>query len=115
MTGAHGPTGPKDAISVQFNRNGATLESVDVTVTDREKAGIQLEVFWGSPGSFGPNVYRGWVSAADTSSGTWSGTLSPSDWKGGCQDGVYWIGVDVDLGPGFDVDFKSEQFSCSGR
>jgi hypothetical protein len=47
---------------------------------------------------------------------TWSGTLTPSDWHGGCQDALYWVestvfpaGSSTPWGGGYTAWFR-----CSG-
>ena len=121
-SGGHGsPSGPRHkgegTISLQLNRSGTTLDSVDVSVTEYRKIGIKLEVSYTAPGETSHTVvYRGWVAVADLDVGdgeyTWRPRLSPSDWTGGCQSGTYRINVDVDLYHSWDTDFSSETFSC---
>jgi hypothetical protein len=114
-SGPTGATGPRDAVSIHVNRTGDTLDSLDVTVTEGGKDGIKIRLFHRASGDTESTVvYSGWVSEDDMASRSWSGTLSPSDWKDGCQSGDYWIGVDFDLASSFDSDIVSERFSCTG-
>ena len=102
-------------LSVTPNRDGETLSSIDVTVNGARYANatLTLQVLYSdaSPSSyptaadprsvvFEETVPMTSTGAPGTSTGGpgedvsvshWSGTLSPSDWKGGCQLGQYRI------------------------
>jgi hypothetical protein len=104
-TGAFGPTGeagPFGQLCVHFHRTGGTLDSIQVKVIARETGGkIDLYVFRDNV-----LVYKAHHAAdghARYASHIWSGTLSPRDWKGGCERGPYWIVLEPeDLQRDFD-------------
>jgi hypothetical protein len=99
-------------ITLSFTRGGQGLTAIDVTVNAATLGGTaQLEVVRGviegrpeaSPSQV---VYQEQVPMTNLSSpssgppgtvvlSTWSGTLSPRDWAGGCQKGPYEITVKV--------------------
>jgi hypothetical protein len=135
--GHSGPAdAPYDALSVALTRSGGTLRSLAVTVNPNiDNATVQVEVLHGAA-STTPGVATGTIdvvyqnqvstTAPSTASpgalSTWSGTLSPSDWKGGCQSGLYEI-LAVSVGPGTslaDANYKNSEsdysgwFSCGG-
>jgi hypothetical protein len=85
-------------------------------VSEHNTQGITIKVVRtpSGDGAVPTAVYRAWIAAGDTKAGTWTPTLSPSKWKGGCQDGTYYIAVDTDLVIRWDTDFKSETFTCAG-
>lgn len=132
-----------NAMSVSYNRSGGAsssvgsgaLSSVDVTVNpSMADATIEIEVLYSSA-STGADVtaansqvvYQKQVSATNTAStvnglSTWSGTLTPSEWSGGCQSGIYNI-LALSVGPGTSLAnatyknsdrYYSGMFSCSG-
>ena len=90
-----------------FNRDGQKLTSIDVTVSDQNwpDATLYLEVLYrdaSEPANVDEakteRVFEETVPMTATGAtgddavlSTWSGTLSPSDWNGGCQDGFYVI------------------------
>lgn len=93
-----------DPITLGFSRSGQDITSVAVTVqASIADAAMQLQVVQGSP--YGPassrqTVFQEDVPMTNVSSpapgpsgtaalSTWSGTLSTSDWEGGCQDTPY--------------------------
>jgi hypothetical protein len=132
-----------DAMSVGFNRSsGASssvgsgaLSSIDLTVNpSMANATIEIEVLYSSASTAADVtaansqvVYQEQVPTTSPGSGvnglsTWSGTLSPSDWSGGCESGIYNI-LAVSVGPGTslaDATYKnsdryySGMFSCTG-
>ena len=129
--------GPWDAMSVSFTRNGATLSSISVTVNpDIVDASIQVEVLhssattpWAVTAANTDVVYQSPVfasTATGSKSGglsTWSGSLSPSDWNGGCQSGQYYIlAISVPPGVSFadaaatndSARYHGAQFTCAG-
>ena len=138
--GAVGPTGAVGPISVTFNRSGATLNAVDVTVNKGyANRSIHLEVrHRAAHDSSGyTTVYFAGLDPAGSVAlparklpagvplSPWSGTLSPSDWAGGCQSGIYWVYVtfgvakadndDKDEPDGDDFrSVPSGSFSCTG-
>lgn len=97
--------GPDESpLSVRLHRSGRTLNSLHVTVNPSfADAKIKLEVIHtgGSPSSQ-KVVYAKRVAATnagpETAASTWSGTLSPHQWRGGCGRGIYWIYAES-LGP----------------
>jgi len=120
----------KAGMSVKYNRSGRKLKSVHITVNPTfPNAKIHIEVLrsGGSSGSTSTAgetvVYKKQVSAKNTPAGTtstWSGTLAPSDWDGGCRPGVYWIyenavSTSASLTNGNNTDSQSEtsdRFRC---
>lgn len=95
-----------------FNRDGQMLTSVAVTVRDQNytDATMTIEVLHrdaSQPADIGvakmetvfaetaPMTATGAIGDGAVLS-TWSGTLSPSDWNGGCQPGYYVIWTAVD-------------------
>jgi hypothetical protein len=130
-----GTEAPGDPMSVTYNRSGGTLSSINLTVNpSMPDASIELQVLHSSASTASDVntansevVYQAQVSATNTSStaaepSSWSGTLSPSDWSGGCQSGLYQI-LAVSVGPGTSLanasSANSERdysgaFSCSG-
>ena len=55
-----------------------------------------------------PTVYD--TTMQDATHATWSGTLTPSDWSGGCQTGLYRI--EYSFGPEADSG-STDSFSCT--
>jgi hypothetical protein len=121
-------------ITLQFTRGGQGITSINVTVNSPIRdATMRLQVLRGNP--YGPNsnrqvVFQEQMPMANISSpaegppgivalSAWSGTLSPSDWDGGCQDGLYSVAwVDVPSGSSFPpsgrpYEGESEWFRCS--
>ncbi len=145
VTQALRPTGgglvsPSISTSVNYNRSGGALSSIAVTLTpDVADASIQLQVIHSDASTYAEAysqeyagnaavVFEEQVPATPTPSttssrhlSTWSGTLSPSQWSGGCQSGLYritWVAVGPGssfASPGADSEADStEWFSCSG-
>jgi hypothetical protein len=129
-----------------YNRSGGILNSIDLTVNpSMADAKIQLEVLHTDQTTplLGTNpssevVYTEVVSATNTTPGTaaaanvgpssWSGTLDPSLWGGGCQGSGFYEIVTYSGGPGANLDGpaghrgdppvdqnRSGWFSCSGN
>jgi hypothetical protein len=122
-------------INLDFTRSGQAITSIAVTVNSSVPDGtLQLQVLRGSP--YGPDsgrqvVYQEQVpmtNVATPSNGpsgtvalsTWSGTLSPSDWDGGCQNASYAVAFAVvPAGTAFENPLPSthegwsEWFTCS--
>jgi hypothetical protein len=111
-------------IALHFTRGAQGITSIDVTVNASSRdATMQLQVLRGNP--YGPDSGRAVVfhervpmtNIASPAAGptgtvalsTWSGTLSPSDWDGGCQKALYSVRAQVSSGMTTD----SEWFSCS--
>lgn len=122
-------------MTVTYSRNGETLSSVSVMLSLHEaNARVHLEVLHSDAPSIelyrgkGKTevVFRGDVSTTDTPPAVavgptgdaspepgwsfWSGTLSPSDWTGGCGTGLYaiqYVTSSSDFG-------RSEWFRCNG-
>jgi hypothetical protein len=98
---------PYDALTVTPNRNDdGTLASISVTVKpDIANATSEIEVLHSDGSATGTTevVFREQVSTTPLPGpdglSTWSGTLYPSDWTGGCQSGTYGIRV-VSVPPG---------------
>lgn len=125
-------------VSFKFNRSEGALSSVDVSVFVYPKRSFKIEVRYLGPrgdylqGGY-PVVYRMDVSADSLSQGTggvgpsgamgpggkvswdWSGTLSVSDWKGGCKSGDYEIDWDFGTSKDFRIDTSTDTFSCTGN
>jgi hypothetical protein len=110
-------------IALHFTRGAQGITSIDVTVNSSSRdATMQLQVLRGNP--YGPDsgrkvVFQEQVSMTDIASpaagptgtvplSTWSGTLSPSDWDGGCQNALYAVRAQLS---GMTTD--SEWFSCN--
>jgi hypothetical protein len=108
-------------ITLHFTRGAQGITSIDVTVNAPNRdANMRLQVLRGNP--YGPDSGRHVVfqeqvpmtnigSPADGPPGTvalstWSGTLSPSDWDGGCQNALYAVQAQVGMIA------LSEWFSC---
>lgn len=107
------PTGPVPRVprgfspmALRLTRSGQRVTSLAVTVNaPTHETTMQLEVLRGSP--YGPDSNRTVVfeeqvpmtnitSPANGPSGTvarstWSGTLTPTDWDGGCQNALYTV------------------------
>lgn len=99
-----------DPMRLAFTRGADGVTSIDVTVSAAIRdATMRLRVLRGSP--YGPDsnrtvVFQEQVRMSNISSpaqgppgvvalSTWSGTLSPSDWAGGCQKMLYTVAADV--------------------
>jgi hypothetical protein len=91
-------------ITLHFTRGTQGITSIAVTVNASNRdANMRLQVLRGNP--YGPDsgrqvVFEEQVPMTNIGSpalgppgtvalSTWSGTLSPSDWDGGCQDALY--------------------------
>lgn len=113
-TKGHGIPPGYSPMNLSFTRNGQTVTSLAVTVNASFTDGtLQLQVLHGNPygPTSGPAPDRQVVfqeqepmtNIASPSSGapgtealsTWSGTLSPSEWTGGCQQGQYEVWATV--------------------
>jgi hypothetical protein len=110
-------------IALHFTRAAQGITSIDVTVNSSSRdATMQLQVLRGNP--YGPDsgrkvVFQKQVPMTDIASpaagptgtvalSTWSGTLSPSDWNGGCQNALYAVKAQ-----GQGMTTLSQWFSCS--
>jgi hypothetical protein len=99
-------------ITLHFTHGAQGIESIDVTVNAPSRdATMRLQVLRGNP--YGPDSGRQVVfqeQASMTNIGspaegpigtvalsTWSGSLSPSDWDGGCRNALYAIQVQVGM------------------
>ena len=100
-------------IAFSLTRSGGEVTSMDVTVNAATLGGTALlQVVRGTwdgnlPSTDGQVVYEEEVPMTNIASpeighppgtealSTWSGTLSPSDWHGGCQSVPYWLAVKV--------------------
>jgi len=91
---------PPDILSVTPNLNdGGTLASLSVTTNPKiADANTEVEVLLFDNTRTGANhvVFQEQVQ---TTASSWSGTLYPDDWSGGCQSGRYAILV-VSVAPG---------------
>lgn len=94
---SRGMQAPLDTPTIDYRFSGGTLSSIAVTYRSPDASGavLQLEVLHSdSPPA---ELYRGKGASQVVfheqvaMSKTWSGTLSPSDWAGGCQSGLYSI------------------------
>ena len=108
-TGGLGPGPYFNPLELQFSHDGDRLTSIDVTVNAATLGGTaRIRVVQGviDEGHTGQVVFQGTVPMTDIASpvsgppglellSTWSGTLSPSDWTGGCGRGPYEITVQV--------------------
>lgn len=123
-------------ITLNATRSGQTITSIAVTLNSSvADATLQLQVLRGDP--YGPDsgrhvVFQEQVPMSNIASpangppgtvalSTWSGTLSPSDWEGGCQDALYTVAfATVPVGSSFDNPPSgsnsgwSRWFNCSG-
>jgi hypothetical protein len=123
-------------LELHFNHDGGHLNSIDVTVNAATLGGtVRVRVVQGviDEAHTGQVVYEETVPMTDIASpvngppglellSSWSGTLSPSDWTGGCGEGPYEITVQVDPkvnptdpdGPPHNGEsVESGSFSCS--
>jgi hypothetical protein len=131
----HGDQSPGAGLFSYFHSGGA-LSSIAVTLNPNvANASVQLQVVHSEATSYAEAdagstqvVFQEQVStttspASSFGLSTWSGTLSPNDWSGGCQRGLYdikWVAV----GPGTSFanaasapgneEGASEWFSCTG-
>ena len=69
-------------------------------------ASVSFDPSWSR---FGPTVLE--TTMQDATHATWSGTLTPSDWDGGCQNALYRI--EYAFGPDGDSGV-TDWFRCSG-
>jgi hypothetical protein len=114
-------------IRLEFVRSGGSVASIRVVVNaPRRNGNMRLQVMRGNP--YGPDSGRHVVfqeqapmtnikSPANGPPGTvalstWSGTLSPSNWDGGCQNALYAVQAAVQA-KGGGMTTLSEWFSCS--
>jgi len=125
-----------DPFWTTYTRNGGALSSVGVNFSlNIANASIQLQVVHSDATSYAEAyagstqvVYQTQVAtttppASSSALSAWSGTLSPSDWSGGCQSGLYqmkWVAVkpgtsfaNASSTPG-NLEGASEWFSCTG-
>jgi hypothetical protein len=123
-------------LQISYFHSGGALSSIAVTLTPNvANASIQVRVVHSDATSYAEAyagsaqvVFQEQVStttppASSSAFSTWSGTLSPSDWNGGCQSGLYqikWVAVqpgtsfaNASAAPGNEVG-ASEWFSCTG-
>lgn len=134
-TGGLGPI-PFDPLELHFTHDGSRLTSIDVTVNAATLGGtVLVQVVHGviDETHTGQVVFQETVPMTDLASpvsgplglevlSTWSGTLSPSDWTGGCGRGPYEITVQVNptlnptepnRWPPGGESIESGSFSCS--
>jgi hypothetical protein len=112
-------------IALRITRDAQRVTSIDVTVNNSSRnATVRLQVLRGSP--YGPDsgrvvVFQKQIAMTNiafpeagpngtVARATWSGTLSPSDWDGGCQRALYAVRAE-----GAGTTMQSEWFSCSSR
>jgi hypothetical protein len=108
--GPDGLAGPHfNPLELQFSHDGGRLTSIDVTVNAATLGGtVLVQVVQGmiDETHTGQVVFQETVPMTDIKSpvsgppglellSSWSGTLSPSDWQGGCGRGPYEITVQV--------------------
>jgi hypothetical protein len=108
-------------ITLRFTRGAHGITSIDVTVNAPNRDGkMRLQVLRGNP--YGPDsgrqvVFQEQVPMSNIESpaegppgtvalSTWSGTLSPSDWDGGCRKALYAVQAQVGMTA------LSQWFSC---
>jgi len=132
----HGDQSPGGGLQISYFHSGGALSSIAVTLNPNvANASVQLQVVHSEATSYA-EAYAGSTqvvfqkqvstttpSASSSALSTWSGTLSPSDWSGGCQSGLYqikWVAVGPGTSfanaasePGNEVG-ASEWFSCTG-
>jgi hypothetical protein len=125
-------------LQVAFTRSGQTLTSIAVSVkSSTADATLQLQVLHSDASqpqqatndpAQSQVVFRQQMpltntgsTAADGSLSEWSGALSPSDWTGGCEAGLYTIKADVvpsgssfDNPPAGSSNAETAWFSCTG-
>jgi hypothetical protein len=111
-TGGLGPGPYFNPLELQFKHNGGRLTSIDATVNAATLGGtvliqvVQGQIDGPESAAQGKIVFQDRFPMTDLSSpvsgppglellSTWSGTLSPSDWTGGCGSGPYEITVQV--------------------
>jgi hypothetical protein len=120
----------------EYVHSGGALSSIAVTLNPNvANASVQLQVVHSDATSYAKAyagnaqvVFQEQVStttppASSSGQSTWSGTLTPSNWSGGCQNGLYaikWVAVqpgtsfsNAAAAPGNEVG-ESEWFSCTG-
>jgi hypothetical protein len=129
-----------DPMNLQFTHSGSEIRAIAVTVNAPTRdATMLLQVITGSP--YGHIVspatrkivfqeqvpMTNIVSPASGPNGTaalstWSGTLSPSDWDGGCQHALYEVyattvtsGASFDNPPSGSQIVGSQWFTCNGN
>lgn len=135
-TAGLGPGPHFNPLELQFQHEGSRLTSIDVTVNAATLGGtVVVRVVQGviDETHSGKMVFQESAPMTDVTSpvsgppglellSTWSGTLSPSDWTGGCQDGPYEITVQVTPAvnptnpngpPPNGEEVESGSFSCS--
>ncbi len=111
-SGSTDPLGPFpfNPLELRFAHDGSRLTSIDVTVNAATLGGTaRVRVVEGviDETHTGRVVFQESVPMTDVTSpvsgppgleilSTWSGTLSPSDWTGGCRQGPYEVTVQVD-------------------
>lgn len=119
-----------------YVHSGGALSSIAVTLNPNvANANVRLQVVHSDATSYAKAyagnaqvVFQEQVStttppAPSSGLSTWSGTLTPSNWSGGCQNGLYeikWVAVqpgtsfaNAAAAPGNEVG-ASEWFSCTG-
>ena len=99
-----------DLLDYSITRRDGAISSIDVTVFGTVvDSTAHVRVFMQGIDSSGAGraVFSTRVSLNSTPSpprwgavSAWSGTLSPSDWDGACQDAVYWLQVNEPNGGG---------------
>lgn len=122
--GAHAPTfGPTaDLFDYTITRTDGAISSIAVTVFGTVvDTTAHLEVrMWGAESSgAGRVVFAKQVSlnsihppARWGAVSEWSGTLSPSDWDGGCQDAAYWLAIREPNPGGGITEIQPPPFNC---
>jgi hypothetical protein len=132
----HGDQSPGGGLQISYFHSGGALSSIAVTLNPNvANASVQLQVVHSDATSYAEAyagstqvVFQEQVSTttpptSSTALSTWTGTLSPTDWSGGCQSGLYrikWVAVGpgssfatASSTPGNEVG-ASEWFSCGG-
>jgi hypothetical protein len=124
-------------ITADYTRAGQTLTSIAVTVNGLRVPGLaQVQVVRSDASTVGEAVTAGsqvvfqerilmtntGATAPDLPHSTWSGTLNPADWSGGCQPGLYQVRA-VMVPPGASLGNPSvlgsesaaaDWFTCTG-
>lgn len=132
-TGTHpGGQPPPDLLDYTVNRaSDGTISTVAVTARAATLGGsahievVESHMDGPVPATTGRVVFQEDVPMTDIPSpvagppGTvalseWTGTLSPSDWEGGCQNAPYWFTIKVSPASGTGgEDIQSGSFKCT--
>jgi hypothetical protein len=128
--GGAGPTDGNNPPTVHFTASGNEYTSIDLTIRSSTPEAIGRVLVFRSDASDAHKadnapdhvVFREQVSvtsvkptAVDPTQSTWSGTLTPSEWAGGCQHALYRITFDFGYPPrNLDAGGWTGWFQCKG-